>query len=76
MCSECENSNIVVESLKEWANLVTSGLSKETLKGRRKHETVLPKTNLTISDDYYLLHGRDIDRGLSNLSVHACRVGR
>ena len=62
MCSECEGSNMERESLEEWASLVTSGLSPELLKGRRKQERVLPTTNLTISDDYYLVHRSDIDR--------------
>ena len=50
------------ESLKEWSNLVASGLSKETWKSRRKQGAVLPTTNLTVSDVYYLVHGRDFDR--------------
>jgi hypothetical protein len=62
MCSECKDATKERELLEDWSALVTSGLSLETLKGRRKQESVLTTTNLTNSDDFYLVHKRDIQR--------------
>ena len=61
-CTECEGSNKERESLEDWAILVTSGLSLEMLKGRRKHEHIFPTTNLTESEDYLFVHKNDIEQ--------------
>lgn len=63
MCSECKDATKERELLEEWPTFVTSGLSPELLKPRRKHESVLATPHLTNSDDFYLVHNkRDIQQ--------------
>lgn len=59
-CDQCEGSNRERDLLEDWASFATSGLSLEMLEGRRKHEQILPASNIGSSEDFYIVHRNDI----------------
>jgi hypothetical protein len=61
-CNECEGSHKERTSIDNWATCITSGITVQAMKGQRKVEHLIQSTSLTESDDYVLVHRKDIER--------------
>lgn len=61
-CTECEGSDKERSSIDNWATCITDRIAVQIMKGQRKLEHLFPSTSLTESEDYFLVHRKDIER--------------